>query len=374
MLFKEIQGLQDVKLQLINSVSQNHLAHALLFSGKEGGAGLALALAFATYVNCTDQKEIDACGQCPSCMKSRKFIHPDLHFVFPVCSTKDITGTNVVSVNYLKDWRRFILENPYGAASDWNICFGGDNKQLNISKEESRQIIKNLTLKTFEGEYKIMLIWLPEYMHPAAANAILKILEEPPMKTLFLLVTQKQEDLLPTIISRTQPVQIRSFTDEEIVEILVEKYNAEPSKATHIAQISDGNINMAIQMYAEVEDDSHKMLRDWMRLCFTNDYAQLVSWTDLFQKTSKLGQKSMLQYGLNIMRETLLVHAENRHLSRLLGEEKTFVENFSNVISPDMVMEMTEQLDLALFHLERNANAKIVFLDLSLKMSSIMRT
>lgn len=374
MLFKEIHGLQDVKLQLINSVTQNHLAHALLFSGKEGGAGLALALAFATYINCTGQKDTDACGNCPSCLKSRKFIHPDLHFVFPVCSTKDITGTNVVSVNYLKDWRRFILENPYGAANDWNICFGGDNKQLNISKEESRHIIKNLTLKTFEGEFKIMLIWLPEYMHPAAANAILKILEEPPMKTLFLLVTQKQEDLLPTIISRTQPVQIRSFTDEEVSEILVEKCNAEPSKATHIAQISDGNINMAMQMYAEVEDDSHKMLRDWMRLCFTNDYAQLVSWTDLFQKTSKLGQKSMLQYGLNIMRETLLVHAENRQLSRLLGEEKTFVEKFSNVISPDMVMEMTEQLNLALFHLERNANAKIVFLDLSLKMSSIMRT
>jgi DNA polymerase III subunit delta' len=373
MLFRNINGLHDVKKQLVGAVENNHLAHALLFSGKEGSANLALALAFASYVNCTDKQNGDACGACPSCQKNKKFVHPDLHFVFPVCSTKEITGSNVLSVNYLKEWRNFILDNPYGAASDWNMCFGGDNKQLNISKEESRHIIRNLALKAFEGRYKIMLIWLPEYMHPYAANAILKILEEPAPQTLFLLVSQKPDDLLTTIISRTQPFHIRPFTDHEISEMLVDQFQAHPDKANHIAQLADGNFNEAKKLLEEVEDDSHKMFRDWMRLCFVNDFTKLVAWTDMFQKLNRLGQRTMLQYGLNIMRETLLEHTGNKSLSRLNEEERGFVEKFSKVILPDMIAQISEQFNLAIYHLERNANVKIVFLDLSLVICGIMK-
>jgi DNA polymerase III subunit delta' len=374
MFFRDIHGMHDTKRQLVGSVENNHLAHALLFSGKEGSANLALALAFATYVNCTDKKDGDGCGTCPSCQKNKKFVHPDLHFVFPICSTKEITGQNVISVNYLKDWRNFLINNPYGSSTDWNLCFGGDNKQLNISKEESRQIIKNLALKTFEGQFKVMLIWLPEFMHPYAANAILKILEEPSPKTLFLLVSQKSEDLLPTIISRTQPFYIRPFNDQEISEILSEQFKADESKANHIAQLSEGNLNWAKKLLDEVEDNSHKMFRDWMRLCFVNDFTKLVAWTEMFQKLNRLGQRTMLQYGLHIMRETLLEHTGNNNLSKLNGEEKEFVGKFSKVILPDMIAKVSEQLNTAIFHLERNANAKIVFLDLSLIICGIMKS
>lgn len=373
MFFKDIHGLDDIKGQLINAVSSNHLGHALLFSGGEGGAALSLALAFATFINCRDRKGNDGCGVCPSCQKNKKFIHPDLHFVFPVCATKDVKGSDVVSVSFLKEWRSFLLQNSYGSAGDWSAFFGGDNKQLNISKEESRHIVRNLSLKTFEGQYKIMLVWLPEYMHIFAANAILKILEEPPPQTMFMLVSQNPGDLLPTILSRTQSFNVRAFSEQEIAAILVEKFNAEETKAAHLAQLSEGNLNYAVKLLQEVEEDSHKMFRDWMRVCFMYDLAQLVGWTDLFQKMNKLGQRTMLQYGLNIMREALLVHSGARALSKLHGEERDFVEKFSKVIGPDIIASISDQLNQALYHLERNANARIVFLDMSLSIGTIMK-
>lgn len=373
MLFKDIYGMDEAKERLVSAVENNQLAHALLFSGKEGSAALALALAFASYVNCTQKKDGDACGVCPSCQKNKKFVHPDLHFVIPVCSTKDITGTNVVSVNYLKEWRSFLLANPYGSANDWNLCFGGDNKPLNISKEESRHIIRNISMKPFEGKYKIMLIWLPEYMHPFAANAILKVLEEPPPQTLFLMVSQKPDELLTTIISRTQPFPVRPFTDREIAEILMTDYQAEESKASHIAQLAEGNLNEARKILDDVEDDGHAMFHDWMRLCFMQDFTRLIAMIDQYHKLNKVGQRSMLQYGLNIMRETLLVHTGNMSLSRLNGREKEFVNNFSKVVSAEMIALITEKFNEAIFHIERNGNIKIIFFDLSLKLCGIMK-
>ena len=229
MRFGDIYGLEEIKRGLIEAVQKGHVAHAQLFSGPTGSANLALALAFITYINCENPTE-DSCGTCASCQKNTKFIHPDVHFIFPVSSTTRITGKDVLSTNFLKEWRHFLEEDPYGDIADWSVVFGGENKQLNISKGESKSIIQKLSLKAFEGGYKTILIWLPEYMHASAANGILKVLEEPADRTLFLLVTQNHEKLLGTILSRTQKVFIRSFNPSEISAIL-QNQSVDPSQS-----------------------------------------------------------------------------------------------------------------------------------------------
>lgn len=374
MLFSEIKGLDEVKKKLIEAVNSNHVAHAQLFLGKDGSPNLPMALAYATYLNCTDRQASDACGACASCVKMNKYIHPDFHFAFPVSSTKTVAAKDAYSANFLKDWRRFLLENPYGSATEWSVIFGGENKQLNISREESRQIIRALTLKSFEATYKIMLIWLPEFMHESAANAILKILEEPQGKTLFLLVTNDSERLLATILSRTQIVKIRTFSDQELKTILMNDDGLDEKKAGQIAHLSEGNLNKARHLASEVEDDSHVMFRDWMRLCFTNDYSKMVEWSDLFQKMTKEAQKSLLQYSLHMMRETLIIGAKNDNIMRLQGEELSFVQNFEKVMNFGKTEKIVAQLNSSYFHLERNANPRILFLDLSLVIARILRS
>ena len=374
MLFSEIKGLEEVKEKLIESVRRNHVAHAQLFLGKEGSPNLPMALAYATYLNCTDRKDSDACGVCASCVKMNKYIHPDFHFAFPVSSTKTVVAKDAHSASFLKDWRKFLLESPYGSATDWSVLFGGENKQLNISREESRQIIKALSLKAFEGSYKIMLIWLPEFMHDSSANAILKILEEPQGQTLFLLVTNDSEKLLTTILSRTQIVQIRAFSDLELKTILMEEDGLDEKKAGQIAHLSEGNLNKARHLTLEVEDDSQLMFRDWMRLCFTNDYTKMVEWSDLFQKMTKEAQKSLLQYALQMMRETLVVGLNADSIMHLQGEELSFVQNFKKVMNFDKTEKIAMQLNSSYFHLERNANPRILFLDLSLVIAGILRS
>ncbi|MFC2125413.1 ATP-binding protein [Bacteroidota bacterium] len=373
MFFKEVFGLEDVKDKLIQSVSSNHLSHALLFLGHEGSANLALALAFASYLNCTNRLKDDACGECPSCIKNAKYIHPDLHFAFPVTSTKDKKGKDLVSLSFLEEWRNFLIQDPYNTAVGWNNFLGGENKQLNITREESRQIIRNLALKPFEGEYKIMLIWLPEYMHPSAANAILKILEEPADKTLFLLVSNDQTKLLSTILSRTQIVSIRSFSDNEIKDMLVNQHFIDKKKATQVAHLVDGNIQEALRLAREVEDDSHKIFRDWMRTCYKGDVTDMVQWSSRFSELNKAGQQTLFSYGLSIMRESLISLSGEFSLSRLIGDELEFCKNLVKVLDSKKIELITEELNKSSYHLERNANTRILFLDLSIKVLRIFR-
>ncbi len=373
MQFSDIVGLEDLKANLVTAINSSHIAHAQLFAGNPGSANLPLALAYATYLNCTARLSEDACGICASCQKMAKFIHPDLHFVFPVSSTKDVTGKDVVSSSFMKDWRAFLKKNMYGSAADWSNFFGGENKQLNISKEESRHIIKDLSLKSFEGKYKVMLIWLPEYMNPACANGILKILEEPPENTVFLMVANQTEGLLMTILSRTQMVRIRSFTDAEISKILVDTRQIDAGKANQVAHLADGNLTEALVLVEDVEDNSHHLFRDWMRLCYTQDFTQLVSWTEIFGRMNKVAQKGFLQYGLTMMRETLLAHYA-KTLGRLQGEEEIFIDKFSQSLAPDKIEQITNHLNQAHYHLERNANTKILFLDLSIAIAKSIRS
>lgn len=374
MLFSEIPGLEKTKQILISSVKNQHVAHAQLFMSSEGGAGLAMALAYATYINCEEKGEQDACGKCSSCIKFNKLIHPDLHFVFPVTTTRQVPK-DPLSAAYLKEWRSFVLANPYAGLQDWANFIGSENKQPNISVEESRNVIRTLSMKSFEAEYKIFILWLPEIMNAQAANALLKILEEPPVKTLLLLVTNNTEKIITTILSRTQKVKIRPFRDEEIREFLLTKsFVADEKKAGQLAYLADGNANEAIRLVQEVEEDNHQLFRDWMRVCYKGkNIIELVSWMEIFQKMGREGQKGLLQYGLGILRETLICKYSEKELLRLQDEEFKFVDGFAKATDSRKIEEISGLLNEAFYHIERNANPKITFFDVSLRISSILK-
>ena len=373
MLFKDIQGQEEIKQKLIDAVQHNHVAHAQLFLGQDGSPNLPLALAYATYLNCENPGPDDACGQCAACVKNLKYIHPDTHFVFPVSSTKKVTGKDVVSQSFLADWRSFLLQHPFGDLNDWVIHFEGEGKEVNISKEESRQIIQALALMAFEGQYKVMIIWLPEYMHPFAANAILKILEEPPKKTIFLLVSNQRERLLSTILSRTQIVQVRPFLDGELQEMLVSLESVDAVKAAEVSRLAEGSFSTARRLLQNVEDSNQTMFQDWMRECYTRDYTKLVQRAEQFQKLNKVAQKGFLQYGLHLLRETLIRTAQVNDLQKTSEHEMKFVQNFGATMTPEKVQIMSSRIDSSYYHLERYANPKITFLDLSLTLSKIIR-
>jgi DNA polymerase III subunit delta' len=369
MRFEDIKGLEVVKKQLINSVKNDQIAHAQLFVGKPGSPNLPMALAYVTFINCENRQENDACGECPACSKNQKFIHPDLHFVFPVSGTKDVKSEDALSNNFIKQWRQFLTDHPFGDLDIWSEYYGGENKQVNISKQESREIIKGLSLKSFEGGYKAMIIWLPEFMHPNAANGILKILEEPPEKTLFILVSSNSERLLTTITSRTQRVNIPLLADADIQSILMEKNGMNEQQSSQIAHLADGDLNVALRIATNVEDDSHEFFVNWMRSCHSRNFTSLVSMSDTFHTNNKLSQRSLLKYALNIFRETM-IYQNAPDINRVNGNILEFIKKFSGSLNEIKVTNMTKLLDEAYFHLERNGSPKMIFLDLSLHIAA----
>ncbi|TAF66182.1 MAG: DNA polymerase III subunit delta [Cytophagales bacterium] len=368
MLFGEIKALQDSKTKLIKAIQTRHIAHAQLFWGIEGSAALPMAMAYATYLLCENKQPNDSCGKCPACLKSQKLIHPDWHFIFPTATTKKISS-KPTSQDFMVEWRAFLQKNPYASLSHWLAHIEAEDKQGNISVEESRNILSKLSLKAFESPYKIMMIWLPELMNLNAANAILKILEEPTPQTVFLLVSHDKRKLLTTIISRLQAVRIPQFSDKELAEILVEKYQIEVEKAQSVAFLADGNLNEALHLLEEVSINHFDLFRNWMRSCFKKDYKNLLQHTEQFSALSKDAQKSFLLYGLHISRETILWVEGASPLVRLRGQELEFVKNFSSFFPLHTAQTFSEKLNEAYYHLERNANAKIVFLDTSLQLT-----
>ena len=390
MQFSDIPGLHDTKQHLMQAADRGQVAHAQLFVGPAGSANLALALAYATYLNCDHRQPNGDCGPDPSGAKMNKYIHPDLHFVFPVSATKNITGKDVVSDSYIQPWRHFLQEHPYGDLAEWSAAFGGENKQLNISKEESRNIIRKLSLTAFESRYKVVIVWMPELMHPAAANGILKILEEPPEKTVFLLVAQDTDRLLPTILSRTQILTVRAFTADEVTTYLQTQVPSavdDPERTQQAATLSEGNIPYALKLYHEVQEDHPRLFQEWMRLCYAHDYTALVALTDEFHKLGKEGQKRLFYYGLTMMREVLVTLAvdtptpggedtlitQEKQLIRVQGNALSFVANFSKVMNFAKVERLTKLFNDGHVHLERNVNPKMIFLDTSLTIAHVIK-
>ena len=373
MLFSEIRGLEYVKKTLLRAAQNKHLAHAQLFQGKEGSANLALALALATYVNCENPSETDACGSCSSCAKNQKFIHPDLHFAFPVSGTTAIKGDDVHSRSFLKPWRKFISSQPFGSVSDWATAFGAENKNLSIPRREAGEIISSLSLKSFQGKYKVMLIWIPECMNVQCANGILKILEEPPDNTLFLLVTNDSDRLLITILSRTQINYIPSYQDSDIEYILQNQYKATPEKAQELAQIVEGNLSKAIRLLHQSEGTSYETFRQWMNLCYTWNFMGITTIAENFAKQPRIDQQNMFSYGISLLRESLICAIPAKELNRSKGVVLEFANKFAKLVNHDQIEEITNYISNYMYYLDRNANAKILFMDLSIKIAKILR-
>ena len=377
MQFAAIPGLPETKEKLLNAVKLNHLAHALLFHGPEGSANLTLALALASYLYCEQKSDTDSCGTCGSCQRMNKLILPDLNFAFPViASSKEEDGDEEAKEeksDLLGNWRKFVLGQPYGNVHDFIYFNGFEKKQLNITKAAARKMIQTLSLTSFEGGYKIMLIWAPEYLHPSAANALLKIIEEPPAKTLFLLVTSQADQLLTTILSRTQKILVRAFSDEEVSSHLVETGRCEAKAAAQIAMLADGNMRAAFLLIDQVEDQTVRQLRDWFRLCATKNLKEIFLLSEDFHKADKESQKSLMLAGLNVTREILLKNLDLDHLLRTTDEDRTFINNISKkMLTEEHAVQLYQNFNDAHYHLERNGNAKMIFTDLSMEILLMM--
>jgi DNA polymerase-3 subunit delta' len=374
MRFADIPGLAETKNRLIRSAKDGKVAHAQLFMGREGALNLPLAIAYATYLHCSNRGENDACGECPACSKNLKYIHPDTHFVFPLSNVKGDKDDDRFRADIRKSWRSFLLEQPFGTLSDWTTFYGGEDKQAIISREESREIIKTLSLKPFESPFKVMIIWQPEYMHSSAANGILKILEEPPPNTFFILVSNNSERLLPTTLSRTQHVMVPLLLDEDLEEYLETQPALDQKKRRKITAEAEGNLRLALALVETEEEDHHDQMAGWMRACFKRDYGQMIAMAEEFHGLDKLQQQALLQYTLTMMRETLLTLSGADSLLRTRDSEQKFVQDFSKVMSVPRIERTQQLITEASYHLERNGSAKMIFLDLSLHISKTMNT
>lgn len=365
MYFKDIFGQQSVKHQLISSVKNNRVSHAQLFLGPEGSGSLALAVAYAQYINCENKLEDDSCGQCASCRKYDKLIHPDLHFSYPFYAK----GKDETAKDYMDDWRKAFLGNPYLSLEYWRDQLDAGNKQANINIAEAHDIIKKLSLKAFEAEYKVLIMWLPEYLD-TQGNALLKLIEEPPAKTLFLLVAENQDKIINTIISRTQLVKINKLSHEEMKGFLVNDKGLNLNKANEIAFIADGNVQVALNLLDQHgENETFSLLVQWLRFIVTDNGLEVIKLSE--DKLSKLGrenQKSFLLYAINMMRQIILIQQGLRNLVFLQEEELSFVEKFSGLFPFEQLEEAISVIEITHYGIERNGNAKILFLDLSLQL------
>ena len=374
MQFREVIGQQKVKERLINTVRENRISHAQLFLGPEGSGNLALAIAYAQYIACSDRQENDSCGVCPSCLKYKKLVHPDLHFVYPVATSKAVSK-DPVSDDYIAQWRETIIENPYINETRWYEVIDVENKQGIISKNESQEILRKLNLKTFEADYKIMIIWLPEKMNAAAANKLLKLIEEPPEKTLFLLVSENSEQIISTILSRTQLVKIPRIDNECMRNALCDRFGLAPEKAGDIVHLSNGNFFDAQNIIHSVEEDEYNFnqFTTVMRLSYQRKMNEIVNWVDDMAQVGREKQKSMLAYSLRLIRENFMLNLQKKEMVYLTQKEYDFSVKFSPFINMNNIQILYQEFNRAHADIEMNAYAKIVFLDLALKIMKCIR-
>ncbi len=368
MQFKNIVGQQEIKKQLVQTVKEDRISHAQLFLGAEGCGGLALALAYAQYICCENKLEDDSCGECASCRKYQKLVHPDLHFSYPFFAKhKDDTA-----LTFIEEWRKAFLENPYLGLDEWRSNTSAENKQANINIAECHQIIKKLSLKAFESEYKVLIMWLPEYLEKSG-NALLKLIEEPAQKTLFILVAQNQEQILSTILSRTQIVKIPKLSNDDVINYLVDNKLVDENKAKEIAYLSNGNLHLAQTFLYQTESNLHDSFVNWLRTCVGNKVLETMDMVEELAKIGRENQKNFIKYGIHMMRECILYLSGSPGLIHLPEKELEFISKFSSVLNLAKAEAVANELETAHYHIERNANPKILFLDVSLQLIKIIK-
>lgn len=377
MQFKEIIGQHAVKKRLIQTVRENRIPHAQLFTGNEGCGKLALAIAYAQYVCCLQPADDDACGKCSSCNKYQKLIHPDLHFVFPTAITKDVK-TKPISDKFLKSWRETIIKNPYLNLNGWYEAIGIENKQGIINKEESYEIIRKLNFKSYESDYKVMVIWLPEKMNASAANKLLKMIEEPPQKTLFLLVSDFPDQIINTIRSRTQIVHVPPIDNEAMQKALAQRFELPDNELQLAAKLSSGNYLKALNSLKMTEESEFlfELFTRLMRLCYSRKIIEIIQWVDEVARIGRERQKRFFQYGLHLVRENFMLNIAQKHKDELVfitNKEAGFSSKFYPFINETNVYQMQDELNKAHQHIERNANNKVVLLDMALKITKLIK-
>ncbi|OFY72426.1 MAG: hypothetical protein A2265_05340 [Bacteroidetes bacterium RIFOXYA12_FULL_33_9] len=371
MKFAEIIGQEASKKRLIKSVKDNRISHAQLFLSSEGSGALPLAIAYAQYISCENKQENDSCGICKSCIKYQKLVHPDLHFVFPIVKT---TKKSICD-NYLIEWRDFFMKQSYFSLQQWLENIEADNKQGLIYSEESNEILKKLSFKTFESDYKIMIIWLPEKMHTTGANKLLKILEEPYDKTIFLLVAEDVGQMLQTIISRTQLIKIPTISKEDVNEFLVQKIQLDKTTALNLAILSEGNIVTALKLINSTEEINvnFQLFVKIMRLTYTRNIAEINQFTEEISKRGRERQKSFLTYSIQMLRNNFILNQKTGQEIPLTSDETDFSKKFNVFISSNNIASINEEFSKAYYHIERNGNSRFIFLELALKLTKLLK-
>ena len=371
MYFKDIIGQQTLKERLLRSVEDNRLAHALLLTGPGGNGKLPIAVALARYILCSNRADGDACGRCPSCVKMDKLMHSDLHFVFPVKKKKNTpSDRNPVSDDYITEWREIFQKSPYFSYSDWLAKLEVENQQPIIYESESSEILHKLTMKSREGGWKIMIIWLPEKMNEACANKLLKIIEEPPAETLFLLVSENAEPILPTILSRTQRIEIPRIADADIAAALVQRYALDGQTARTIAVQSGGDWEKAEGMLVVNSTKAQylELFMTLMRMAYKRDIKAMKQWSEQVAALGRERQKALLEYCQRMIRENFIMNFKRAEMLYLSREEHDFSVRFSPFVNENNIFGIMEELSEAQKHIEQNVNAKMIFFDMALRM------
>jgi len=366
MLFKDIAGQAEVKQSLLHMVQRERLPHANLFLGAEGSGGLPLALALGQYLLCLQPGESDACGHCSSCHKASRYIHPDLHFSFPT------VGAKAVSENFLEAWRSALAQQPYLHYNDWLERIGAENRQGNITREECQRILQKLNLKTFEGRYKVLIMWKPELLGNEG-NRLLKIIEEPPENTVIILVAEEAERILNTILSRCQITKVPPLPDESITEALRARFPDAEARIQEAAHLAQGDFGQALYLIQQKENDNAALFLDWMRKCYKGNGVELVNWVAPFAALGRERQKYFLQYALHFLREYLQLKFTGADQVRLRNNERQTAANLIKVIELDQAESMVEVFNECYYAIERNANPKPLFLDASIKLHRILK-
>ncbi len=391
MQFKDVIGQQETKQNLMEMVQQNRLSHALLFLGKEGSGALPLALAFAQYVVSLPQPSpvvedlfggftaLEAAPSFihpdemitkPAFQRAEQLIHPDLHFSYPVISKK--SGDKPVSTDFISEWREFIKKYPYGNIFDWLQFINAENKQGNITAEECNDILRKLNLKSFESEYKVLVMWMPEYLGNAG-NKLLKLIEEPPPNTLFILVAETEEKILPTILSRCQLVKIPLLDTVDIEQALITRANINAETARQTASISEGNYREALQLLQHAEEDWQSLLNDWLRFIIRQMLPEQVKWVEETGRLGREKQKQFLRYFNHLLEQSIRVKVMGENCVNISEKEKDFAQRLNKIASVSQQQAIVEEIDKAAYYIERNANAKMLFHALTIKLYHIIR-
>ena len=363
-----------MKQRLIQSAAEERIPHAQLFQGAPGTGTLPLALAYATYLSCTERLAGDSCGRCPSCLKYDKFAHPDLHFTFPVFTTKTITK-NPVSDDFIGEWRKALSENPYMSLQQWYNCLGLENKQGIINIFESKAIQKKLSLKAYESDLKILIAWMPEKMNPQAANKLLKLIEEPPPLTLFLLVSEHPEQMLPTVLSRTQKILVPRLTDPDLLEALKSSFTLDEEKLKNAVHLAEGDYGLAVEILDKSEESGYhlELFIRIMRLSYSRKFQEIFHWVEEVSDLGRERQKAFLTYAIRMVRENYLLNMQQHGLLHMSPPESDFSGRFSAFVHDRNAPAIIKEFNDACTHIESNAYPRIVLLDLALTLTKLIR-